>query len=570
MHGTGESTATDDLTASSPLAPASTAGRFFWPAPMPSGRHQLIAALATLVSMVVTMLGSTNGWFFGDAWDFLVNRDLADLTTLVRPHAGHLQVPVALVYQLIYEQVGLDYWPWFLLPRVIGYGVMVYVVWLVVRRRGADPTVAWLTLAVLLLYGSSTFLTAATIGHHLVVPAVALAAAMYAAGGPRWIWSDQLVFAGLVLVLVVSTSSGIAAAAALGIVGVCLGRFWRVAPGFVPAAIVYLGWLATTEATGATSSSIGIDSLLAVPTNLWEMMAPAVARTLAFPADYGPVLVVVLVGALLVWTFRRRLGAFEAVWVVMAVVWMTMALVIRVESGVIAIGATRYGYLLSLFLVPAVVPHVRLPRNATVRRLTVAAVVVVVIAGNAVRFGNGLQFWEDLSAEVRGRTHSVGLLVAAGEPAVEVSTLFPPPTPPGADSVRVETVRALMDEGWEPDPLQAGVTEQLARGLMRMSVLPGPAGHSCQRVAQGDTLSIRTVDYPSIALGVTVPTTVEISYIDRYGSGERTDELTGDHVLTYPEGANALMLLRVTGGGPLAVCQPAPVVTDGSGTEDVG
>ena len=220
---------------------------FSWPAPTPSGRDLLIAAGATVVSMVVTMLGSTNGWFFGDAWDFLVNRDLADLTTLAKPHAGHLQFPVAVVYQFIYERVGLDYWPWFLLPRVLGYGAMVYVLWLVIRRRGADPTVAWITLAVLLFYGSSTFLTTATIGHHLVVPAVALAAAMYAAGGPRWMWSDQLVFAALILLLVVSTSSGIAGAAALGIVGLCLGRFWRVAPGFVPAAVVYLGWLATTE-----------------------------------------------------------------------------------------------------------------------------------------------------------------------------------------------------------------------------------------------------------------------------------------------------------------------------------
>ena len=167
--------------------------------------------------------------------------------------------------------------------------------------------------------------------------------------------------AGLILVLVVSTSSGITRAAALGIVGLCLGRFWRVAPGFVPAAVVYLSWLATAEETGAGSSSIDLDSLLAVPTNLGEMMSPAIARTLAFPTEYGPVLVVVLVGALLVWTFRRRLGAFEAVWVVMAVVWMTMAIVIRVESGTIAIGATRYGYLLSLFS-SAVVPHIRLRR----------------------------------------------------------------------------------------------------------------------------------------------------------------------------------------------------------------
>ena len=294
-------------------------------------------------------------------------------------------------------------WPWFLLPRVVGYGAMAYIFWLVVRRRGADPTVAWLTLAVLLFYASSTFLTAATIGHHLVMPAVALAAAIYAAGGPRWMWSDQFVFAGLILLLVVSTSSGVAAAA-VGIVGLCLGRFWRVVPGFVPAAVVYLGWLVTAEGTGATSTSIDLDSLLAVPTNLWLVMAPAVARTLAFPAEYGPILAVVLAGALLVLTFRRRLGAFEAVWIVMAVVWMTMVIVVRVTPGNVAIGATRYGYLLSLIVIPAVVPHIRLGRSATVRRLVVTAVVVVVVAANAVRFGNGLEFWEDVSAQVRDRT----------------------------------------------------------------------------------------------------------------------------------------------------------------------
>jgi hypothetical protein len=421
---------------------------------------------------------------------------------------------------------------------------------------------------VLLFFGSSTFLTAATIGHHLVFPAIALAAAMYAAGGPRWMWSDQLVFAGLVLVLVVSTSSGVAGAAALGIVGLCLGRFWRVVPGFVPATIVYLTWAATSESTGATSSSIGLDSLLAVPSNVWLVMAPAVARTLALPAEFGPVLVIVLIAALLIWTLRRELSAFEAVWVVAAVVWMTMVIVVRVTPGTIAIGATRYGYLLSLILIPAVVPHIRLGGDRTVRRLVITTVVVVVVAGNVVRFGTGLGYWEDVSAGVRDRAHAVGLLVGAGEPALDDNTLFPPPTPPGADSIRVSTVRALMDEGWEPDSSQAGITEQLARGLMRMSVRPASAGHSCQPVAEGDSLSIRTVDYPSIALGVTVPTIVELSYIDRYGSGERTVELTGTHVLNYPEGASALVLLRVIDGGPLAVCRPSVDVVEDSTTFD--
>ena len=92
---------------------------------------------------------------------------------------------------------------------------------------------------------------------------------------------------------------------------------------------------------------------------------------------------------------------------------------------------------------------------------------------------------------------------------------------------------------------------------MRMAIDPGPAGHSCQKVARGESLSVRTTEYPAIALAAKSRSTVDISYIDRYGSGERTVEVTGDQVLRYPEGADALVVFRVTDGGQLAVCQPS-------------
>ena len=91
---------------------------------------------------------------------------------------------------------------------------------------------------------------------------------------------------------------------------------------------------------------------------------------------------------------------------------------------------------------------------------------------------------------------------------------------------------------------------------MRMAIIPGSAGHSCQRITKGDTLSVRTTGYSTIGLRVGAPTAVDISYVDRYGSGERTVALNEDHVLTYPEDASALVLLRVTDGGPLRVCRP--------------
>ncbi len=57
--------------------------------------------------------------------------------------------------------------------------------WVVFRRRGADHAVAWIALAALSVLGTSAFLTAATIGHHVVIPLLALAASMLSGGGPR-------------------------------------------------------------------------------------------------------------------------------------------------------------------------------------------------------------------------------------------------------------------------------------------------------------------------------------------------------------------------------------------------
>ena len=533
--------------------PARDRPRFAWLAPAPSRRELVIGGILTLASMSVVMLWSTDRWYWRDDWDFIFERSLADPGSLLEPHTGHLLLPVSLVYQLVFTQVGVDYWPWYLLPRVVGYGAMTYLMWIVLRRRGADPILSWVALGGLLLLGSSSFLNAVTIGHHLVLPALALAAAMYVAGGPRRTWGDQLTFAALALTMVVSTSVGIAAVAALGIVGVCLGRLRTVAPSLAPAAVAYLAWLMAYPGGGAPSFSLG--TLLAVPRTLWTMVAPTVARTLALPLTLGPALAVILVGSLVVWTMRGRLGPFEAVWLLTAVIYMTVIIVTRVVPGPVSAAAARYGYLIGWLLVPAVVPHLRLSRNAGLRWIAVG-LGVLIVAGNVVQLRNGLAYRESLTSEVRRRVHAVGVLVAAGEPAVEASSLFPDRAH-GPKSFTVASVNQFMrSEGWAPDPAEVAAYEQTARGLMRMAIVPGSAGRSCQQVAKGDTLSVRTTGYPTIGLRVGAPTTVDISYVDRYGSGERTVELTEDHVISYPEDASALVVFRVTDGAPLQICRP--------------
>jgi hypothetical protein len=354
--------------------------------------------------------------------------------------------------------------------------------------------------------------------------------------------------------MVVSTSSGIAAVAALGVVGTCLGRFRAVAPPLAPVIIGYIAWLTANPGGGTEASGLG--ALLDVPGTMWEMVAPTAAGALALPSTLGPVLAVLLVGVLAVWTLRGRLGSFEAVWLLAAVIWMTMIIVARVVPGPVSATAVRYSYLITWFLVPAIVPHLRLSKRAWVRWVTVAAAVLVVV-GNVVQLKAGLDDWVSKTSEVRGRIQAVGILAAAGEPALDASHVFIDGVP-GPKGFTVGSVRRLLrTEGWVPDPVVAEPYEQAARGVMRMAIDPGPAGHSCQKVTEGEQLSVRTTEYPAIALSAERRSVVDISYIDRYGTGERTVELTGDHVLNHPVGSNALVVFRVTDGAPLQICQPA-------------
>ena len=159
---------------------------------------------------------------------------------------------------------------------------------------------------------------------------------------------------------------------------------------------------------------------------------------------------------------RGRLGPFEAVWFLTAVIYMTMIIVTRVVPGPVSAAAARYGYLIAWLLVPAVVPHLRLSRSAKLRWITVG-LGVLIVAGNVVQLRNGLAYRESLTSEVRGRVHAVGALIAAGEPAVEASPLFPDRTR-GPKSFTVASVSQLLrSKGWAPDPEEVAAFEQTAQ-----------------------------------------------------------------------------------------------------------
>ncbi len=494
-----------------------TDARGRWPEPMPSRRDLAIGAALTVVSMAVVTWLSRDSWFYGDFWDFLLGRSLADPITLLEPHNGHLQFPVALVQQALYRTVGFDYWPWYWLPRVIGYGAMTYFMWIVIRRRGADPTVSWIAFGTLLILGSSAVINATTLGPFLVLPMVALAASIYSGGGPRR-GSELVVFSALIVGLVITTSSGLAGAAALGLVGLALGRFRQIWPAFVAGLAVYSAWFVTFRGEGAGTGSLGFDSLADVPAALPEMFGAAISRALAVPLAYAPAVAVGVVLLLILWGARSKLDAFDAVWLLMAALYMTMVIVARVAPGRLDPDAVRFSFVATWLLVPAIVPHIRLPEDLAARRILVIGAVGLVVLGNLKAFRDESNHWEEISRAVESHVNAVGTLLLDGEPALEDSELV---LPAGGGArrglVTVASVKEFLEQGWTPTGPEDEESATLARGVLRTRVSVGGTASG----ASSSPLVKRSHLRPTTGRGAGRPSLVDCSDHGRMGRRDR-------------------------------------------------
>ena len=90
--------------------------------PRRRARLEWALALAAAAASVALMCWvGRDMWFRLDVWDFLAGREAGSFESWVRPHAGHLQWVAVGLHRLLYGTVGLDFWPWYYLPPLVGY-----------------------------------------------------------------------------------------------------------------------------------------------------------------------------------------------------------------------------------------------------------------------------------------------------------------------------------------------------------------------------------------------------------------------------------------------------------------
>ena len=135
-----------------------------------ANRLELVAGVVVAVASVAILCRvGADTWFRTDAWDFLLRRPPWSLDSWLRPHGGHLQVPAVGLHRLLYAAFGPEFWPWYYLPHLVGYAAVMFYLWRILLRRGADHWVAFAVYLVMLFLGVSYFLASIAVGSLIVL-----------------------------------------------------------------------------------------------------------------------------------------------------------------------------------------------------------------------------------------------------------------------------------------------------------------------------------------------------------------------------------------------------------------
>jgi hypothetical protein len=257
-------------------------------------------------------------------------------------------------------------------------------------------------------------------------------------------------------------------------------------------------WYVTFGGEASTALDLSGDTLRAAPGFAYDVVASALGRGL-WAADWPGWLLVAGLAAALAWAaYRRRIGIFEGMLLAAAAVYVPMVVLRRVATGQASAEAIRYAYVLTMLLVPALVPTVRVARRWL--RAGIVAVALVVLAGNVAMLRGDLDEWERVGRSSREVVNASGSLLLAGEPALPAAS----PDPPRDGQLTVSGLRRVIDDGWVPDAATDPRAVAAARANIRIlaqegfrTVARGPRTgarldeEGCAAVPDGDRIEMR-------------------------------------------------------------------------------
>ena len=315
-------------------------------------------ALLALLTFVLLYRKGTDMTFYFDEWDFVLRRHQTTAGVFLEPHNEHFSlVPVA-VYKLLFATAGLDHYAPYRIVALLLHLTVAALVFVWVRSRAGDAiALAAATLMLFLGAGFEDVLWPFQIGF-LFALASGIGAFILVERDTR---RADLVAAVLLGVSLASASLGIPIV--LGVAAYLLvrparrRRLWVVLAPLVLYAIWYAGY---------GKSALKRENLTSVPEYTADEVAGAVGGLVGLSLEWGRVLALAAVGAVVLYVSRVRTlsRAFAMVLVTALAFWLLTALA-RAELNEPA--SSRYIYaggLLVLLIAAEAVRGARFGRRA--------------------------------------------------------------------------------------------------------------------------------------------------------------------------------------------------------------
>ena len=525
--GTAAATSADGRTASTALAAPLQAGhadsgtawagaKSGWPrSPLPLAT---CTHIATLVGAFAFWVWLDRGlWFFGDEWDFLVQRGLSygptNPSSIWFPHNEHWSTLPILLWRALFGVFGLgSYWP-YLVPLLLAQIVVMHLVWRLCIKAGAAPWVATAAVALLGLLGAGAedLTWAFQIGFVGSVMFGVLAfdildhrdsgtssARRHAGLTSR----DAIASIALVASLMCSTIGNAMVVGAAVLASARLPRR-RVFNVIAPPVAAYALWFALVGHLGlaAHSDRVSLTTLTNLPGYVWTGLSAALGQSFNLPSAGGALLVCVAVWV----AYHSRALWYQAPAVLglcaAVLVFYALAAMGR-DASTVSPAVPRYVYIAIALFLPAVAKLLSPARTSTSRVAVLGAVTLLAVStlgnvGQAQRWassrvaltsllktdvfaaarllGAGVQ---DVSGPGAAPIGAFPNLTAAGLAHLERSHELPAFALSAQDLVNARTLLAIGD--WDgsataltPRPLFAGRFEFVKSTYSTVHALPG-------------------------------------------------------------------------------------------------
>jgi hypothetical protein len=431
----------------------------------------LVIGLAVLADL------NRHEWFFGDDWDFLLDRGLHHATFgLWTPHNEHWSTLPILEFRAAFSLDGLHSAVLTFGVLLLAHVVLAHLIWRISLRCGADPWIATglATIFVLLGSGAENLTWDFQIGF---VGAVLFGFLSLQSDRLRLTGHLRLVATWFLLVCSLMCSGiGITMTIAAGVDQLCRHRVRRAAATVSVPAATYLVWYALAGRKGLAGDHVTLTSVLLIPSYLWTGLSSALGTTLGLEAA-GPFLLLALVGWAIKNSHRFRTSQGTALALGSATVVLFVVIgTVRTPLGASQATASRYTYVAVALLTPmiAVALSDLVKTTMASARLTVLGLLVIILVANLGSLRSFSDNHTQTVIEAKTRILAAAQVLADGDVALTTQ-----PEPTYSPNITSTSLLRVARAGQLPHEPLTATDIVTAQSIINVSLTSSPAlaGH---------------------------------------------------------------------------------------------